>query len=129
MKFGIFYELQLPRPWAQGDEHRLYQNALDQIEMADRLGYDHAWQVEHLRKLGGKCSREQEGDEEQGSDVHGANACELEIHRSGFGEARRFTGCFGNWLSHFASASSSSRRRCASESARLRFSLKSFPRW
>jgi alkanesulfonate monooxygenase SsuD/methylene tetrahydromethanopterin reductase-like flavin-dependent oxidoreductase (luciferase family) len=47
MKFGIFYELQLPRPWAPGDEHRLYQNALEQIEMADRLGYDHAWQVEH----------------------------------------------------------------------------------
>ncbi len=47
MKFGIFYELQLPRPWAPGDEHRLYQNALDQIELADRLGYDHAWQVEH----------------------------------------------------------------------------------
>jgi alkanesulfonate monooxygenase SsuD/methylene tetrahydromethanopterin reductase-like flavin-dependent oxidoreductase (luciferase family) len=47
MKFGIFYELQLPRPWAAGDEHRLYQNALEQIEMADRLGYDHAWQVEH----------------------------------------------------------------------------------
>jgi alkanesulfonate monooxygenase SsuD/methylene tetrahydromethanopterin reductase-like flavin-dependent oxidoreductase (luciferase family) len=47
MKFGIFYELQLPRPWKEGDEHRLYQNALDQIELADRLGYDHAWQVEH----------------------------------------------------------------------------------
>ena len=47
MKFGIFYELQLPRPWAEGDEHRLYQNALNQIELADRLGYDHAWQVEH----------------------------------------------------------------------------------
>jgi len=47
MKFGIFYELQLPRPWAPGDEHRLYQNALEQIEIADRLGYDHAWQVEH----------------------------------------------------------------------------------
>ena len=47
MKFGIFYELQLPRPWNPGDEHRLYQNALDQIELADRLGYDHAWQVEH----------------------------------------------------------------------------------
>ena len=25
MKFGIFYELQLPRPWKQDDEHRLYQ--------------------------------------------------------------------------------------------------------
>jgi alkanesulfonate monooxygenase SsuD/methylene tetrahydromethanopterin reductase-like flavin-dependent oxidoreductase (luciferase family) len=47
MKFGIFYELQLPRPWAPGNEHRLYQNALEQIEIADRLGYDHAWQVEH----------------------------------------------------------------------------------
>jgi len=47
MKFGIFYELQLPRPWQPGDEHRLYQNALQQIELADRLGYDHAWQVEH----------------------------------------------------------------------------------
>jgi alkanesulfonate monooxygenase SsuD/methylene tetrahydromethanopterin reductase-like flavin-dependent oxidoreductase (luciferase family) len=47
MKFGIFYELQLPRPWKEGDEHRLYQNALNQIELADHLGYDHAWQVEH----------------------------------------------------------------------------------
>jgi alkanesulfonate monooxygenase SsuD/methylene tetrahydromethanopterin reductase-like flavin-dependent oxidoreductase (luciferase family) len=47
MKFGIFYELQLPRPWAPGDELKLYQNALAQIELADSLGYDHAWQVEH----------------------------------------------------------------------------------
>jgi alkanesulfonate monooxygenase SsuD/methylene tetrahydromethanopterin reductase-like flavin-dependent oxidoreductase (luciferase family) len=47
MKFGIFYELQLPRPWLPGDEQRLYQNALTQVELADRLGYDYAWQVEH----------------------------------------------------------------------------------
>ncbi len=47
MKFGIFYELQLPRPWKEDDELNLYQNALEQIELADRLGYDHAWQVEH----------------------------------------------------------------------------------
>src|SRR6201998_467571 len=47
MKFGIFYELQLPRPWQPGDEQRLYQNALDQVELADRLGYDYAWEVEH----------------------------------------------------------------------------------
>ena len=47
MKFGIFYELQLPRPWEPGDELKLYQNALTQIELADSLGYDHAWQVEH----------------------------------------------------------------------------------
>ena len=47
MKFGIFYELQLPRPWKEGDEHRLYQNALVQLELADKLGYDYAWEVEH----------------------------------------------------------------------------------
>ena len=47
MKFGIFYELQLPRPWVAGDELKLYQNALSQMELADKLGYDHAWVVEH----------------------------------------------------------------------------------
>ena len=47
MKFGIFYELQLPRPWDAGAEQRLYQNALSQVELADKLGYDYAWEVEH----------------------------------------------------------------------------------
>ena len=47
MKFGIFYELQLPRPWGPDDEHRLLKNALSQIELADGLGYDYAWEVEH----------------------------------------------------------------------------------
>jgi alkanesulfonate monooxygenase SsuD/methylene tetrahydromethanopterin reductase-like flavin-dependent oxidoreductase (luciferase family) len=47
MKFGVFYELQLPKPWAEGAEHRLFQDALAQIELADRLGIDHAWAVEH----------------------------------------------------------------------------------
>ena len=47
MKFGIFYELQLPRPWEADSEYTLVQNALDQIELADRLGFDYAWEVEH----------------------------------------------------------------------------------
>ena len=47
MKFGIFYEHQLPRPWNDGDEQRLFQEALDQVELADRLGIDYAWEVEH----------------------------------------------------------------------------------
>src|SRR6266851_7050469 len=41
------YELQLPRPWEAGDELKLYQDALTQLETADRCGYDHAWVVEH----------------------------------------------------------------------------------
>src|SRR5262245_21173501 len=47
MKFGIFYEHQLPRPWREGDELRLFQEALDQVELADRIGIDYAWEVEH----------------------------------------------------------------------------------
>ncbi len=47
MKFGIFYEHQLPKPWADGDEARLFHEALDQVELADRLGIDYAWEVEH----------------------------------------------------------------------------------
>jgi alkanesulfonate monooxygenase SsuD/methylene tetrahydromethanopterin reductase-like flavin-dependent oxidoreductase (luciferase family) len=47
MRFGVFYELQLPKPWAEGDEHRLFKEALDQVVLADRLGYDYAWEVEH----------------------------------------------------------------------------------
>jgi alkanesulfonate monooxygenase SsuD/methylene tetrahydromethanopterin reductase-like flavin-dependent oxidoreductase (luciferase family) len=47
VKFGIFYELQLPKPWGPDDERRLVQDALDQVELADRLGIDYAWAVEH----------------------------------------------------------------------------------
>ena len=47
MKFGVFYELQLPKPWQQGDEHRLFHQALEQMILADRLGFDYAWEVEH----------------------------------------------------------------------------------
>jgi alkanesulfonate monooxygenase SsuD/methylene tetrahydromethanopterin reductase-like flavin-dependent oxidoreductase (luciferase family) len=47
VQFGIFYEHQLPKPWHEGDELRLLQEALDQVELADRLGFDSAWEVEH----------------------------------------------------------------------------------
>ena len=47
MKFGIFYEHQLPRPWNPGDEQKLFQDALEQVELADRLGIEYAWEVEH----------------------------------------------------------------------------------
>ena len=47
MRFGIFYEHQLPRPWSEGDELQLFQDALEQCELADRLGIEYAWEVEH----------------------------------------------------------------------------------
>ena len=52
MKFGLFYEHQLPKPydadqWEPDQEHRAFKNALDQIELADQLGFDYVFEVEH----------------------------------------------------------------------------------
>ena len=52
MKFGLFYEHQLPKPydaedWEPDQEHKLLKNALDQIELADKLGFDYVFEVEH----------------------------------------------------------------------------------
>ncbi|MEX0786378.1 MAG: LLM class flavin-dependent oxidoreductase [Dehalococcoidia bacterium] len=47
MKFGIFYEMQLPKPWGPTSEYDIFQQSLDQVELADELGYDYVWDVEH----------------------------------------------------------------------------------
>jgi alkanesulfonate monooxygenase SsuD/methylene tetrahydromethanopterin reductase-like flavin-dependent oxidoreductase (luciferase family) len=47
MKFGGFYEMQHPRPWSEGSEHTLLKNALEQVELSDRMGYDYVWATEH----------------------------------------------------------------------------------
>src|SRR5258706_12056028 len=47
MKFGIFYEHQIGRPWEDDTDRQLIQDALDQIELADQLGIQYAWEVEH----------------------------------------------------------------------------------
>ena len=43
MKFGLFYELQLPKPinndpWDPDDERNIIMEMLDQVELADQLG-------------------------------------------------------------------------------------------
>src|SRR5436190_2087669 len=47
MKFGIFYEHQIGRPWDDTTEQTLINNALDQVELADSLGIQYVWEVEH----------------------------------------------------------------------------------
>ena len=47
MRFGIFYEHQMPRPWAEDAEETLFNNALEQVELADKVGIDYVWEVEH----------------------------------------------------------------------------------
>ena len=47
MRFGMLYELQLPKPWAEDSEQRLVHEAIDQCVLGDKLGIDYAWSVEH----------------------------------------------------------------------------------
>ena len=47
MKFDLLYELQAPKPHDERSEYRCYHQALEQIELADRLGFDTVWMVEH----------------------------------------------------------------------------------
>ncbi|MCZ6875534.1 MAG: LLM class flavin-dependent oxidoreductase, partial [bacterium] len=47
MKFGLLYEHQLPRPWDEDSDYRLLKNAIEQVELADRLGFDYIWENEH----------------------------------------------------------------------------------
>ena len=47
MRFGVFYELQMPKPWDARSEQRIVHEALEQVALADRLGFDYAWCVEH----------------------------------------------------------------------------------
>lgn len=52
MKFGIQYQLNVVRPldrddWDPADEHKRFQEALEQIEFADKLGFDYIFETEH----------------------------------------------------------------------------------
>ena len=47
MKFGLFYEISVPRPWGRETEKTVYDNCLEQVALADSLGFDSVWAVEH----------------------------------------------------------------------------------
>lgn len=47
MKFGIFHELPTPRPFTPETERQVLLNALEQVRVADEVGFDTVWAVEH----------------------------------------------------------------------------------
>jgi alkanesulfonate monooxygenase SsuD/methylene tetrahydromethanopterin reductase-like flavin-dependent oxidoreductase (luciferase family) len=47
VKFGIFFELSVPRPFERGIEKQVFDHALEQARLADELGFDCVWAVEH----------------------------------------------------------------------------------
>jgi alkanesulfonate monooxygenase SsuD/methylene tetrahydromethanopterin reductase-like flavin-dependent oxidoreductase (luciferase family) len=46
MELGLFFTMQLPRPWHAAAEQRAFRDALQQVELAERLGFDAVWVVE-----------------------------------------------------------------------------------
>lgn len=47
MKFGLLYEIQIPKPWTPGIERQYYTDVIDQVVLAEQLGWAHVWAVEH----------------------------------------------------------------------------------
>src|SRR5579875_1617046 len=47
MKVGLIYEIESVKPHAPGHEYRVFWDTMAQIELADRLGFDSVWAVEH----------------------------------------------------------------------------------
>src|ERR1700727_3348178 len=47
MKFALFYEIPVPRPWEPDSELIAYQNTLEEAIAGDRFGWDAFWTVEH----------------------------------------------------------------------------------
>jgi alkanesulfonate monooxygenase SsuD/methylene tetrahydromethanopterin reductase-like flavin-dependent oxidoreductase (luciferase family) len=47
MRFGVFFEMSTPRPFGPGVERNVYHNSLEQARLADELGFDWVWCVEH----------------------------------------------------------------------------------
>jgi alkanesulfonate monooxygenase SsuD/methylene tetrahydromethanopterin reductase-like flavin-dependent oxidoreductase (luciferase family)/putative sterol carrier protein len=47
MRFGLLLGHQLPRPWAAGAEAAMLEDALELVALADRLGLDRVWVLEH----------------------------------------------------------------------------------
>src|SRR5947207_9468545 len=45
--YGIYYEMSTPRPFTGGIEPQVFMNALEQARLADALGFDWVWAVEH----------------------------------------------------------------------------------
>jgi len=47
MKFGLMYEIQIPEPHYDGIEQERYQQVMAQVELADKVGFEYCWTVEH----------------------------------------------------------------------------------
>src|SRR5260221_14459012 len=47
MKFAMFYEIPVAKPWTPQKEYEAYKNTIEQVKLGDRMGFHSFWTVEH----------------------------------------------------------------------------------
>jgi alkanesulfonate monooxygenase SsuD/methylene tetrahydromethanopterin reductase-like flavin-dependent oxidoreductase (luciferase family) len=47
MKFGLFFLTEVPRPWDGESDAKVIREQIEQMELADKLGFHSAWSAEH----------------------------------------------------------------------------------
>ena len=47
MRFALFYEIPVPKPWTKDSDHVAYKNTLEQALIGRSSGWDAFWTVEH----------------------------------------------------------------------------------
>lgn len=47
MKFAMFYEIPVARPWKKDSEYKAYKETIEQVRLGDRMGFHSFWTVEH----------------------------------------------------------------------------------
>ena len=47
MKFGLLYEIEKTQPWDENSQRDAFTEALEQIKLAEKVGFDYVWEVEH----------------------------------------------------------------------------------
>ena len=47
MKFAMFYEIPVAKPWDKDSEYNAYQETIEQVVLGDKMGFHSFWTVEH----------------------------------------------------------------------------------
>jgi len=47
VKFGLFYEICVPKPWTPGKEATIIRQVIEQVQLAEQHGFEYVWFTEH----------------------------------------------------------------------------------
>ena len=47
MKIGMFYQIQVPKPWTPRSDFDRYWEMMDQVVLAEELGFESVWLADH----------------------------------------------------------------------------------